>query len=111
MNNILKNIKLIRQEKGLSQENIAEELDLTASGYAQIEQGKINLTVDRLYELAGIFKMSVEEIINYPNKPRDFDGVEVLTPPKIYLQIELQPGSTADHILKELAEQINKILK
>jgi transcriptional regulator with XRE-family HTH domain len=37
---ILENIKKIRKEKGYSQEYIASKLEMTQSGFAQIERGE-----------------------------------------------------------------------
>ena len=40
---ILENIRTIRKDKGLSQEFVASKLNMTQSGYAQIERGERGL--------------------------------------------------------------------
>lgn len=69
MKPLIENIELIRKAKNLSREIVASKLNLTENNYGKIERGEIGLTLDRLYELAGIFKMQPEEILTY-SKPK-----------------------------------------
>jgi transcriptional regulator with XRE-family HTH domain len=66
--NILDNIFHIRTLKGLSQDYVANELNLSQSGYMLIEKGKRELKYDTLLQIAIAFKMDVIDIITYPNK-------------------------------------------
>jgi len=77
MSNILVNIRKIREELHLSQENIAEELGIAQNSFGLIENGKRRLSYDTLSQIATIFKMSVIDVITYPKKYVDrdlFDG-------------------------------------
>lgn len=65
-------IKEIRVKKGLSQENVAEELGIVHGTYNKIEKGNIVLTVDRLYLLAKIFKVSVVELLGEEQPEADY---------------------------------------
>lgn len=65
MNKIYANIKAIRLEKGLKQEDIAEKLGLAPSNYGRVERGLTEISIGRLEKLAEIFEMSVNSIINY----------------------------------------------
>jgi transcriptional regulator with XRE-family HTH domain len=67
MNDIIENIKHIRKQKQLTQKDVAEKLGITPAGYQKIEVGSIELTYNKLKQIAGIFQMSVVEIIEYPN--------------------------------------------
>lgn len=49
---VLNKIKKIRKEKFISQEALADVLEVSRSTYARIENGKVPLTVDRLIELS-----------------------------------------------------------
>jgi transcriptional regulator with XRE-family HTH domain len=61
----IENIELIREEKKLSREAVAAKLGINLSTYGKIERGETGLTVDRLYELAAVFKMQPDEILTY----------------------------------------------
>ena len=61
----IENIELIREDKKLSREAVANKLGINLSTYGKIERGETGLTVERLYELAAIFKMQPDEILTY----------------------------------------------
>ena len=63
-------IRILRVSKSLSQENIANELGLSVGAYSNIERGKTEISVLRLYRIAKIFKTSVTQLldINTPTK-------------------------------------------
>jgi transcriptional regulator with XRE-family HTH domain len=87
MKNILENIKVIREKKNLSQENIADELGIAQNAYGLIENGKRKLTYERLAQIAIIFECSVIDIITYPKKYIDKDTVE--SPERISVTFEI----------------------
>ena len=61
MNNIGINIRRIREQKGLSQDYVAQSLDISQASYARMENEDTKITVDRLYKLAEIFEIEVTE--------------------------------------------------
>jgi transcriptional regulator with XRE-family HTH domain len=65
--NVGENIKKLRKEKGLQQKQIAIELGIDQSNYNKIENGKREPSLDLLNKLAGLFGVSVDDILN-PNK-------------------------------------------
>ncbi|WP_128547666.1 helix-turn-helix domain-containing protein [Larkinella soli] len=50
--NIGAQIRILRQQKGYSQENMAEMLGLSTTAYGDIERGKTDLTIARLQQIA-----------------------------------------------------------
>ena len=58
-------LKVLRENKGLSQTNMAEKLGLSRQGYSNIESGKrqadLNLSITS--KLANIFGISIDEIV------------------------------------------------
>jgi transcriptional regulator with XRE-family HTH domain len=77
MKDILSNIRKIRDELQLSQENVADELGIAQNSYGLIENGKRKLSYDNLSQIATCFKMDVIDVITYPKKYVDkelFDG-------------------------------------
>lgn len=61
-------IRKIRELKGLSQENVAAELEMSVTGYGKIERGEVNLSYDKLIKIAQIFKVEVEQLISFDEK-------------------------------------------
>ena len=84
----IKNIELIRKAKNLSREYVAKKLSLNLSTYGKVERGETGLTLDRLYELAAIFKMEAEDILAY-NKAKKGNV--------IYVPVEAQAGFLSGH--------------
>jgi transcriptional regulator with XRE-family HTH domain len=52
-------IRKARMVAGLSQQNIADELELTVASYSNIERGVTDITITRLYQLAKLLNVSV----------------------------------------------------
>lgn len=61
-------IRLIRESKHLSQEDMAEELNMSVSGYAKIERGVTKLQFDKLQKIAQIFNLDIVELITAGDK-------------------------------------------
>lgn len=58
------NIIKLRKEKGLSLENMANELAISVAAYHKIEKLESKLTVERLLQIIEILNSSVAEIFN-----------------------------------------------
>lgn len=56
-------IRQLIKEKGLTQKDIAEALQLTQSAVSKLLSGQRRLTVDRALTLARLLDVSVEELI------------------------------------------------
>jgi transcriptional regulator with XRE-family HTH domain len=65
MVSIGKNIKKIREQKGLKQKEVALVADMQASNYSKIENGQRDVSVEALYKIAQFLGMTVDEIIHY----------------------------------------------
>ena len=64
MSNISKNIKRLRENKGLSQEKLARMADVANNTIIKIESGKNdNPTLDTLKKIAKALDISVDELI------------------------------------------------
>ncbi len=62
--NVGDNIKKLRKEKGLQQKQIAIELGIDQSNYNKMENGKREPSLEVLNKLAGLFDVSVDDILN-----------------------------------------------
>ena len=61
---ISNNIRRIRELRNLTQVAVARQLGLTTAAYSNIERGQTEVTLKRLYELAGIFNTDVDNLIH-----------------------------------------------
>ena len=61
-------IRVMREINQWSQEDMAEKLSMSPNGYAKIEHGKTNLTIDKLKQIAQIFNIDVVELIASQDK-------------------------------------------
>jgi len=60
------NLKFIRKQKGLSQNELADELTISRSKIAHYESGKlINPPIEELIRISEYFKVSIDDLIKY----------------------------------------------
>lgn len=69
MNKYIQKIKELRNEKGLSQEQVAQIIGVSRPTYTAIEKGKQKLDLDEAKKLANIFGIDVDTLLsgNIPN--------------------------------------------
>jgi transcriptional regulator with XRE-family HTH domain len=76
MPSIGKNIKKIREQKGLMQKEVASTAEMQASNYSKIESGQRDISVEALDKIAQLFGITIDEIIHYEDSKK-------LTPVKV----------------------------
>ncbi|GAB4037471.1 helix-turn-helix domain-containing protein [Spirosoma gilvum] len=62
--NIAEKIRLQRLQRGLSQENMADLLNLSTTAYGDIERGKTDLTLSRLTQIATVLDISPVSLLS-----------------------------------------------
>lgn len=65
---LYKKIKTIRQINQLTQEDMAERLDMSTNGYSKIERGLTKLNLDKLQKIADILDIDLVELITADDK-------------------------------------------
>lgn len=60
-------IKTMRQSRNLTQEGMAELLNMSHSNYAKLERGEIDMTLKRLQEIAKVFGTPAQQFIPQEN--------------------------------------------
>ncbi len=58
-------IKRIREMRGKTQEEIAEELNLTTQAYGRMERGETSISAERLGKIAEKLGVNTDEIMRY----------------------------------------------
>jgi len=54
-------IRFIREQQQMTQEEMAEKLNLSTSGYSKIERGETKLQFEKLQQVANIFKIDLTD--------------------------------------------------
>ncbi len=57
-------IRMVREMRGLSQENVADELNISQSTYSQYEGNKIDITTEMLDKIAKVLDVSTTDLVN-----------------------------------------------
>jgi transcriptional regulator with XRE-family HTH domain len=63
VNKIGNKIRIIRDQKGLSQENLAANLGITQSSYARLEKKDDRISINRLFKIAEILGVEVSNLL------------------------------------------------
>jgi len=61
-------IKFIRLFRGWSQEEMAEKLGMVLNGYTKIEQGKVDINLSRLKQIAETLGVEVAQLVGLSEK-------------------------------------------
>ena len=67
-----KKIMTMRNEKNLSQEQLAEKLNVTRQTISNWENGKFYPDIDSLVNLSKFFNVSLDVLLNYDDKVLDY---------------------------------------
>ena len=59
-----KNLKDLREKRGLLQKQVASAINVYPSNYSKIEKGERQPTVEMLIALAELFGVSIDELVN-----------------------------------------------
>lgn len=57
-------IKIMREMNQWTQEEVAEKLGMSTTGYAKIERGQTNVSVEKLKQIAQIFNVNVAQLLD-----------------------------------------------
>lgn len=95
---VIKNIIQIRNLQGITKRSMAELLKINEASYGRIENGKIALAYSVLAKIASIFKMSVVDLITYPDKYVKAESTKE-EPVEAILQIKLKKDKK-DQVLR-----------
>lgn len=68
MSNLIQTIRIMREMRQWSQEQMAEKVNMSLNGYAKIERGETKLTFDKLEKIAQVFDMDILEFMQNTDK-------------------------------------------
>ena len=71
MKTVGKKIRLLRHQKGWSQEDVAKRLDISIPAFSKIETGITDINLSRLEQIAILFEMSVIQLLTFSDSEQD----------------------------------------
>ncbi len=66
-----KRIKALREERGMSQEELSEKASISVKYLSAIERGKANPTLDIFSGLANVLKINLPNLFDYEVEPKE----------------------------------------
>lgn len=78
------NVKHLRNEKNISQQNLADEIGVDRSTVSRIENGEIETTVDNAIKIADALNVSLNDLVS---KDLRFDNAKTIELPKRIVKI------------------------
>ncbi|MFD2601366.1 MULTISPECIES: helix-turn-helix domain-containing protein [Flavobacterium] len=78
MNIIGQRIKKLREDKGITQETMAQQLDVTQSNYGRLEKDDRRLNVVKLLKIARILNVNISYMFNETITEIDSDDSQML---------------------------------
>jgi len=71
MKTLGKKIRLLRHQKGWSQEDVAKRLDISIPAFSKIETGITDINLSRLEQISNLFEMSVVQLLTFSETEQD----------------------------------------
>lgn len=105
MQHIGKNIKKIREEKGLTQQAIADLIAMHRSNYSRVETGDRDLSIEAIGKIAKFFNMSIDDLVNFegeiPNEVT-FDDKNTIEQMQLIQQLDEEDKTTVFKIVETM---------
>jgi transcriptional regulator with XRE-family HTH domain len=71
MKTLGKKIRLLRHQKGWSQEDVAKKLDISIPAFSKIETGITDINLSRLEQISVLFNMTVVQLLTFNDIEED----------------------------------------
>ncbi len=97
LGNILKSLRI---SKGISQDALAFEMEISLSTYSKLERGLTDITLSKLEKLAAFYEMDVVEVLLYGSDP--------LAAPNICKRLIEEKDREIMNLQKDLIEALKK---
>ncbi|WP_419803249.1 helix-turn-helix domain-containing protein [Mucilaginibacter sp.] len=65
MKSLGKKIRLLRHQKGWSQEDVAKQLDISIPAFSKIETGITDINLSRLEQISKLYEMTVVQLLTF----------------------------------------------
>ena len=100
-------IRACRESRGISQDYMADMLDLVQSAYANIESGKTTLSIDRLLRITKILELDIHQVIEESITTHHVQNQSVLPLPTTTKMLLPETKEAYDLLIIELRSEID----
>ena len=100
-----RNIHSARQDNGMTQEAVAEAINVSVTHYGKVERGERHINLKRLVELCGLFGVPLESLLAGAMMPED--GEQMPTISNIDISIFM---ASIEPIVKGCSEKALKLM-
>ncbi|WP_164108344.1 MULTISPECIES: helix-turn-helix domain-containing protein [Sphingobacterium] len=108
MNALGKKIRLLRHQKGWSQEDVAKRLDISIPAFSKIETGITDVNLSRLNQISKLFGLSLVQLLSTSDLDDDKDRMDELNELNRKLQLrEIEVIDLQKKVI-DLYEQLHK---
>jgi transcriptional regulator with XRE-family HTH domain len=73
-----KKIRLLRHQKGWSQEDVAKQLDISIPAFSKIETGITDINLSRLEQISALFDMTIVQLLTYNDPEQEIKNASDL---------------------------------
>lgn len=108
MNALGKKIRLLRHQKGWSQEDVAKRLDISIPAFSKIETGITDVNLSRLNQISKLFGMSLVQLLSTTDSEEDKQALGQIEDLNKQLQTREAEVIELQKKVIELYEQLHK---
>lgn len=108
MNTLGKKIRLLRHQKGWSQEDVAKRLDISIPAFSKIETGITDVNLSRLNQISKLFELSLVQLLSTSETEEDKEKLDIVNDLSQKLQLrEIEVIELQKKVI-DLYEQLHK---
>ncbi|TCV18801.1 helix-turn-helix protein [Sphingobacterium alimentarium] len=108
MNTLGKKIRLLRHQKGWSQEDVAKRLDISIPAFSKIETGITDVNLSRLNQIAKLFNLSLVQLLSTSDANEEKEKFEEINELNHRLQAREAEVIDLQKKVIDLYEQLHK---
>ncbi len=108
MNTLGKKIRLLRHQKGWSQEDVAKRLDISIPAFSKIETGITDVNLSRLNQISKLFELSLVQLLSTSETEEDKEKLDIVNDLSQKLQLREVEVIELQKKVIDLYEQLHK---
>lgn len=108
MNALGRRIRLLRHQRGWSQEDVAKRLSISIPAFSKIETGITDVNLSRLNQISNLFELSLVQLLSTEDTEESKEAQDELREVKVKLQEREQEVIELQKKVISLYEQLSK---